>query len=61
MHYLALFPGSSKNPLLDGTLADESINGDLLGLTKSMCSVHGLLVYRGVPVRVVENNLHKKT
>lgn len=57
---LAFLLGPLQDPLLDGTLTDEAIDSDLLGLTQPVSSVHGLLVHCGVPVTVVEDNLAKK-
>jgi hypothetical protein len=55
--YLALLPRPLHDPLLDGSLADEPVDRDLLGLTESMRAVHGLLVHGRVPIRVVEYHL----
>lgn len=57
--YLALLFGPLQDPLLDGTLADEAIDGDLFGLTQPVSPVHGLLVHCGVPVAVIEDNLEE--
>lgn len=54
---LALLLGPLQDPLLDGTLTDEAIDSDLLGLTQPVSSVHGLLVHCGVPVAVIEDDL----
>lgn len=54
---LALLLGPLQDPLLDGTLTDEAIDSDLLGLTQPVSSVHGLLVHCGVPVTVIEDDL----
>lgn len=54
---LALLLGPLQDPLLDGTLTDEAIDGDLLGLTQPVSSVHGLLVHCGVPVAVIKDDL----
>lgn len=56
---LAFLLGPLQDPLLDGTLTDEAIDGDLLGLTQPVSSVHGLLVHCGVPVTVIEYNLEE--
>ncbi len=56
---LALLLGPLQDPLLDGSLTDEAIDGDLLGLTQPVSSVHGLLVNCGVPVTVIENDLEE--
>lgn len=56
---LAFLLGPLQDPLLDGPLTDEAIDGDLLGLTQPVSSVHGLLVHRGVPVAVVEDDLEE--
>lgn len=58
--YLALLLGPLQDPLLDGTLTDKAVDGDLLGLTQPVSSIHGLLVYCGVPVTVVEDDLEEK-
>lgn len=58
--HLALLLGPLQDPLFDGTLADEAVHSDLLGLTQPVGPVHGLLVYRWVPVAVVEDNLQTK-
>lgn len=60
---LAFLLGPLQDPLLDGSLTDEAIDSDLLGLTQPVSSVHGLLVHCGVPVTVIEDNLEedKKT
>lgn len=55
--YLALLLGSLQDPLLDGSLADEAVDCDLFGLAQPVSPVHGLLVYRGVPIAVVEDDL----
>ncbi len=57
---LAFLLGPLEDPFLDGTLTDEAIDGDLLGLTQPVSSVHGLLVHCGVPVAVIEDNLEGK-
>lgn len=57
---LAFLLGPLQDPLLDGTLTDEAIHSDLLGLTQPVSSVHGLLVHCGVPVAVIEDNLEEK-
>lgn len=57
---LALLLGPLQDPLLNGALADEAVDGDLLGLTQPVGPVHGLLVHRGVPVAVVEDDLEGK-
>lgn len=57
---LALLLGPLQDPLLDGALADEAVDGHLLGLTQPVSSVHGLLVHCGVPVAVVEDDLEQK-
>lgn len=57
---LTLLLGPLQDPLLDGALADEAVDGDLLGLTQPVGPVHGLLVHRGVPVAVVEDDLEGK-
>lgn len=57
---LALLLGPLQDPLLDGTLTDKAVDSDLLGLTQPVSSVHGLLVYCGVPVTVVEDDLEEK-
>ena len=54
---LALLLGALQDPLLDAALADEAVDGHLLGLAQPVGSVHGLLVHRGVPVAVVEDHL----
>lgn len=54
---LALLLCPLQDPFLDGALADEAVDGDLLGLTQSVSPVHGLLVHCGVPVTVIEDNL----
>lgn len=54
---LALLLGPLQDPLLDGPLTDQAVDGHLLGLPQPVGSVHGLLVHRGVPVTVVEDNL----
>lgn len=56
---LALLFGPLQDTLLDAPLADESIDGHLLGLTQPVGPVHGLLVYGGVPVAVVEDDLER--
>lgn len=58
---LALLLGPLQDPLLNGALADEAIDGDLLGLTQSVSPVHGLLVHRRVPVAVIEDNLEEES
>lgn len=57
MWNLALLLGPLQDPLLDGSLADEAVDCDLLGLAQPVSPVHGLLVHRGVPVAVVEDDL----
>ena len=54
--YLALLSSPLQDLLLDGTLTDQPVHGDLLGLAQSMSPVHGLLVHRWVPVAVVEDD-----
>lgn len=54
---LALLLGPLQDSLLDGTLTDEAIDGDLLGLAQSVSPVHSLLVHCGVPVAVIKDNL----
>ena len=56
---LAFLLGPLQDPLLDGSLTDEAVHGDLLGLTQPVSSVHGLLVHCGVPVTVIEDNLEE--
>jgi hypothetical protein len=55
--YFALFSGPGEDSLFDGPLANEPVNSDLLSLAESVRPVHGLLVHRWVPIRVIENNL----
>lgn len=57
---LALLLGPLQDPLLDGALADEAVDRDLLGLAQPVGPVHGLLVHGGVPVAVVEDDLEQK-
>lgn len=57
---LALLLGPLQDPLLDGSLADEAVDCDLLGLAQPVSPVHGLLVHRGVPVAVVEDDLEER-
>ena len=57
VRYLTLLLGSLQYALLDGSLADEPVHGDLLGLAEAVGAVHGLLVHRRVPVAVVEDHL----
>ena len=52
-----LLLGPLQDPLLDGALADEAVDGHLLRLAQAVSSVHGLLVDRWVPVAVVEDDL----
>lgn len=59
MSDLALLLGPLQDPLLDATLTDEAINGDLFGLTQPVGPVHGLLVHRGIPVTVVKDDLEE--
>ena len=54
--YIFLHSGKLDNPLIDGTLRDEPVDGDLASLTKTMSTIHGLSVVRRVPVMVVEDN-----
>lgn len=61
MSDLALLLGALQDPLFDGALTDEAINSDLLSLTQPVRAVHCLLVHRGVPVAVVEDNLEVRT
>lgn len=56
---LTLLLGSLENSLLYGALCNESVYCDLLGLTKTMGTVHGLLVDSWVPVTVIEDHLSK--
>lgn len=58
---LALLLGPLQDPLLDGALTDEAVDGDLFGLAQPVGPVHGLLVHRGVPVAVVKDDLEPKT
>lgn len=58
---LALLLGALQDPLFDGALTDEAVDGHLLGLTQAVSPVHGLLVHRGVPVAVVEDHLTTRT
>lgn len=55
--YLALFACPLQNSLLDGALANESVNGHLFRLAQTMRSIHGLLVDSGIPIRIVEDYL----
>lgn len=57
---LALLLGALQDPLFNRSLADEAIDGDLLGLAQPVGPVHGLLVHRGVPVTVVEDDLEEE-
>lgn len=57
---LALLLGPLQDPLLDGSLTDQAIDSDLLGLAQPVSSVHGLLVHCGVPVTVIEDDLEDK-
>lgn len=57
---LALLLGPLQDPLLDGALTDEAVDRDLLGLAQPVGPVHGLLVHRGVPVAVVEDDLERE-
>ena len=56
--YLAFLPGPLQNPLLNGSLHHQPVDGDLFGLAEAVGPVHGLLVHCGVPVTVIEYNLH---
>ena len=56
--YLALLPGPLQNPLLNGSLHHQPVDGDLFGLAEAVGPVHGLLVHCGVPVTVIEYHLH---
>lgn len=55
--YLALFACPLQNSLLDGALANQSVDGHLFCLAQTMGSIHGLLVDSGIPIRIVEDNL----
>lgn len=55
--HLAFFSGPLQNPLLDGSFANQSVDGHLFCLAQSMSPIHGLLIDSGIPVRVVEDNL----
>lgn len=57
---LALLLGPLQDPLLDGSLADEAVDGDLLGLAQPVSPIHGLLVNCRVPVTVIEDDLVEK-
>lgn len=55
--YLALLPGPLQDPLLNATLHHQPVDCYLFCLTQPVCTIHGLLVYSGVPVTVIENDL----
>lgn len=57
--YLTLFLGSLQNALLDCAFTDQPVHSDLLCLPQAVGPIHGLLVYSGVPVTIVENHLHR--
>lgn len=58
--HLTLLPGSLQNSFLNCPLADQPVDSHLFRLTQPVCTVLCLLVHRGIPIRVVENNLKKK-
>ena len=54
---LALLCRPLHNAFLYGTLADESIDSDLLCLSEAMSTIHCLLVDCRIPIAVVEYHL----
>lgn len=57
---LALLLGPLQDPLLDGALTDEAVDGHLLGLAQPVSPVHGLLVHGGVPIAVIKDDLEQR-
>lgn len=53
---LELLCGTLKNALLDCVLRDEAEDVDLLGLTDTVRTIHGLQVCLRVPVAVKQDN-----
>jgi len=59
--YLTLLFRPLQDAFLDGSLTDEPVDGDLLRLSQSVGAVHRLLVYRRIPVAVIEDHLENTT
>lgn len=54
--YLIFLLCSYENALLNRSGSNEAIHSYLFRLTKSMGTIHGLLINGWIPVAVVENN-----
>ena len=56
MAHIFLHAGELNDAFIDRALRNEAVNGDLTGLTQTMCTVHGLGVVRRVPIMIVKDH-----
>ena len=56
MTYVFFHPGQLDDALIDGSFRDQAIHSNLAGLSKTVCTIHGLRIIGGIPVMIVENN-----
>jgi hypothetical protein len=52
--HVFLHSGELDNSLIDGTLRDQPIHGNLTSLTESVSAIHGLSIIRRVPIVIIE-------
>ena len=54
--YVFLHTRELHDTLVDRTLRDESVNGDLTSLAQTMGTIHGLRIVGGIPVVIIEDD-----
>lgn len=54
--YVFLDTRQLHNSLVDGALRDQTIDGNLTGLTQTMSTIHCLSVIGGVPIVIIEDH-----
>ena len=54
--HILLDSGKLNDTLIDGTLRNQPIYGDLAGLAKTVGTVHGLRIIGRIPVMIIEDD-----